>query len=196
MRSVLNVGGGSKDIGLPRQYAGWRHMLLDIDAALRPDVLCDAREMGSLPAGEYDAVYCAHNLEHYYRHDVPKVLRGFHHVLKSDGFAHVIVPDLQRVMRQMMEQGLDLEDTLYESPAGPISTLDVIYGYGREIERSGHDFYAHKTGFTPKSLHAALAAAGFGVIFIGAEPLEVHALAFNGPPSKEIAALFALRERL
>jgi hypothetical protein len=191
---VLNVGGGSKDSPLPPQYAGWRHTLLDLDPAVRPDVVCDAREMHRLPAGEYDAVYCAHNLEHYYRHDVPKVLQGFRHVLKSDGFAHVIVPDLHEVMRQVMQKSLDLEDTLYQSGAGAISALDVIYGLGSEIERSGQDFYAHKTGFTQKSLHVALVAAGFRPVFIRAGNLEVQALAFNGRPARGIPALFCLPE--
>ncbi len=40
------------------------------------------------------------------------------------------------------DENLDLEDVLYTSPAGPIMVLDVIYGYGVEIARSGHDFYA------------------------------------------------------
>jgi len=57
---VLNVGGASKDIPLPPQYAGWQHTLLDIDPDVRRDVVCDAREMSRLPAAQYDAVYCSH----------------------------------------------------------------------------------------------------------------------------------------
>ena len=52
----------------------------------------------------------------------------------------------------MVEKNLDIDDFLYQSPEGPITVRDVIYGYGAEIERSGNDFYAHKTGFTKKSL--------------------------------------------
>lgn len=59
-----------------------------------PDVVCDARQLSQLPRATYDAVYCSHNLEHYYRHDVPKVLAGFSHVLKVGGFVHIIVPDM------------------------------------------------------------------------------------------------------
>lgn len=162
MKRVLNVGGNSKDIPLPPQYDGFEHILLDIDPQQVPDIVCDARALEALEGGIFDAVYCSHNLEHYYRHEVPKVLGGFLHVLKDGGFAQIIVPDLGEVLRLTMERRLDIDDVLYESSAGPIMVLDVLYGYGVEIEQSGKDFFAHKTGFTQKSLTAALIKSGFG----------------------------------
>ncbi len=74
IKKVLNVGGNSKDIPIPSQYSGWQHVLLDIDPRGNPDIVCDARELMSMSKNEYDAIYCSHNLEHYYRHDVRKVL--------------------------------------------------------------------------------------------------------------------------
>ncbi len=191
-KRVLNVGGGSKAIALPPQYAAFEHLLLDIDARGAPDIVCDARKLTTLEAAQFDAVYCSHNLEHYYRHDVPKVLAGFLHVLKDDGFAHIRVPDLNEVMRLAVERGLDIDDVLYQSPAGPIMVLDVIYGYSVEIEKSGQDFYAHKTGFTVKSLVAALERAGFRRVYSMAGDLEVDALAFKSAPDQLAAALFQL----
>jgi ubiquinone/menaquinone biosynthesis C-methylase UbiE len=164
-KRVLNVGGNSKTIPLPPQYADFEHVLLDIDEKTSPDVLCDARELDSLEANQFDAVYCSHNLEHYYRHDVPKVLKGFLHVLKDDGFAQIIVPDVQNVMKAVVARNLDIDDVLYISPAGPIMVRDVLYGYSVEIERSGQDFFAHKTGFSPKSLATVVEQAGFKIIF-------------------------------
>ncbi|HEX6827768.1 MAG TPA: methyltransferase domain-containing protein [Burkholderiales bacterium] len=192
-RRVLNVGGNSKAISIPAYYTGWQHHLLDIDASVNPDVLCDARDMTRLAGTAYDAVYCSHNLEHYYRHDVPKVLRGFHHVLKEDGFADIRVPDLAAVMSRVVAQGMDIEDVLYQSAAGPITVRDVIYGWGVEIERSGCDFFAHKTGFTQKSLHNALLAV-FPWVYTGRnEPaFELRALAFKNPPSPAYRELFRL----
>ena len=185
MKRVLNVGGNSKDIALPPVYQGWEKVLLDVDARAKPDILCDARELARLPGNEYDAVYCSHNLEHYHRHEVPKVLGGFRHVLKPRGFAHIRVPDMAEVMSQMVQKGLDIDDVLYQSAAGPITVRDVIYGYGVEIERSGNDFFAHKTGFTLKSLDAMLRSCGFPFIYIGTGSLEVMALAFKEPPDEE-----------
>jgi len=192
MKKLLNVGGNNKAIALPPQYASFEHLLLDIDPKGKPDIVCDARELAKLPGGQFDAVYCAHNLEHYYRHDVPKVLAGFLHVLKDGGFAHIRVPDMAEVMRASVERGLDIEDVLYESEAGPIMVLDVIYGHADQIERSGEDFYAHKTGFTKKTLLAALHGAGFAKAFSKLGALEIDALAFKGEPDQATRDLLGL----
>lgn len=191
-RRFLNVGGNNKTLPVPPQYVEFEHVLLDIDPKGSPDIVCDARNLGTLEAGQFDAIYCAHNLEHYYRHDVPKVLAGFLHVLKDGGFAHIRVPDIDAVMRATLKRGLDIDDVLYESDAGPITVLDVLYGYGVEIERSGRDYFAHKTGFTHKSLLKVLQKAGFSNIFSQVGNLEVVALAFKGAPDRTTRALFNL----
>ena len=192
MKKVLNVGGANKGIALPPVYQGWEHTLLDIDPRGRPDVICDARELTTLPAAQYDAVYCSHNLEHYYRHDVPRVLAGFRHVLNEDGFAEIRVPDLADLMQTVVRRGLDVDDFLYQSPAGPITVRDVLYGLGSEIERSGNNFWAHKTGFTKKSLTAMLVRCGFPIVYNGAGNFEVAAFAFTRPPTEEIRLLLNL----
>jgi SAM-dependent methyltransferase len=185
MKQVLNVGGNSKDIPIPAHYAGWRNVLLDIDPKNKPDIVCDARRLASLAPGEFDAVYCSHNLEHYWRHDLPKVLAGFAHVLRPDGFVEAVVPDMKAVFKEMLERKLDIDDILYTSPAGPITVNDVIYGLSREIAESGQDFYAHKNGFTDRSLTLTLRKYGFEHVFLGYGHLEVRALAFKQPPSAE-----------
>lgn len=189
---VLSVGGSSRSVPLPPQYDGWERVVLDIDPLREPDLVCDARELQRLPPAQYDAVYCSHNLEHYFEHEVPKVLSGFVHVLKPAGFAHVRVPDIGALMRTVAERDLDLDDVLYESPAGPVRVKDVIYGYAPEIERSGNDYFAHKTGFTRRSLKTALHACGFRYSFVHGGALEVTALAFVNRPDAAASALFAL----
>lgn len=194
VRKVLNVGGNSKAIPLPPLYADWEHVLLDIDPRGNPDVVCDARELSTLPAAEYDSVYCSHNLEHYYRHDVFKVLSGFMHIIKSDGFAFIRVPDMRELMRTVIEKNMDIDDVLYESAMGPIAVCDVIYGHRGEIERSGNDYFAHKTGFTPKSLMAVLRASGFKKVAIKAVPdiFEIRAFAFKDEPSDYVSRFLGL----
>lgn len=187
---LLNVGGNNKQIAIPSWYRGYDHLILDIDASAKPDIVCDARTLDTLAPGQFDAIYCSHNLEHYFAHDVPRVLKGFRHVLKPGGFAEVRVPDLNAVMRHYVEKNMDLLDTLYDSPAGPITVRDVLYGFGKEIERKGVDFYAHKTGFTWKSLTAVLNAAGFQ--FVAQKPgrlYELAVLAFSAPPSLDLQKL-------
>lgn len=179
---VLNVGGNSKLIAIPAHFDGWRHDLLDIDPAGKPDLLCDARELDSLPGAQYDAVYCSHNLEHYLHHQVRRVLKGFLHILKDDGFADIRVPDIAQVMRHCVSTNADLDDVLYAPPDGPVLVRDMFWGWGMQIESSGNDFFAHKTGFTPKSLTRCLEDAGFAEVFIdtgGSPPFEIRALTFK-----------------
>ncbi len=109
--------------------------------------------------------------------------------MKSDGpfqFACSVsstenVPDIGELIKLLAKLDLDLEQELYSSPAGPISAHDMIYGYGPEIEASGQDFYAHKTGFSADSLVRALRLADFGEIFLAPPPtaLELHVFAFK-----------------
>jgi len=152
MKKVLNVGGNSKLIPLPKEYEEFEHLLLDIDPKGNPDILCDSRELIKLDKEQFDMIYCSHNLEHYYEHDVKKVLNGFMHVLVNGGGVHLIVPDMEEVFKTMVEKKMDIDETLYQSAIGPIRVLDVIYGYSNQIEQSKVDFFAHKTGFTIKSL--------------------------------------------
>lgn len=192
MKRLLNVGGGSKSIQLPQEYNGCEHLLLDIDPAGKPDIILDGRKLIELPAAQFDAIYCSHNLEHYFHHDVPKVLNGFFHVLKPGGFAQIRVPDLIELMRIVVQKNMDLEEQLYVSAAGPIATLDVIYGFGRQIETSGNDFFAHKTGFSKQSLTRAVEKAGFGLNFAKVANLEINLIAFKGHPTSDTLRLFGL----
>jgi SAM-dependent methyltransferase len=178
---LLNVGGGSKAIRIPPMYDGWDHVLLDICATGKPDIVLDARKLETLPAAEYDAVYCSHNLEHYYPHDAFAVLKGFLHVLKTNGYAHIVVPDVGQVMRDFVANRMEIDDTLYQLAAGPITVHDVLYGYGEAIARSGDDFYAHKMGFTPSLLLRLLEMAGFARIDVRADAgnWEVQAIAYR-----------------
>lgn len=192
MKRLLNVGGGSKSIQLPPEYLGFEQVLLDIDPQGAPDIVLDGRQLGELAAAQFDAIYCSHNLEHYFRHDVPKVLGGFFHVLKPGGFAQIRVPDLTELMRRVVQGKIDLEETLYVSPAGPIAPIDVIYGLGRQIETSGVDFFAHKTGFSDQSLARAVERAGFAPNFSRVADLEINLIAFKGTPDPDNLRLFGI----
>lgn len=190
-RKVLNVGGNNKEIPIPPHFKGWDHHLLDIDPRGNPDVLCDARKLTTLAGGIYDGIYCSHNLEHYHAHEVQTVLKGFMHMLKPDGFAEIRVPDMDALFRTIVARNLDIDDVLYVSRAGPILVRDVIYGFGVEIERSGQDFYAHRTGFTQKSMRRALTEAGFrGMMFAKDAVLEIRVLALKGRLTEEHRKMF------
>lgn len=156
--------------------------MLDIDPTVKPDVCCDALLMTTLPARRYDAVFCSHNLEHFYQHDVPKVLEGFLHVLKKDGFAHIAVPDVLALMHAVVEGKRDLNDTWYTCGGGPIRFHDVLYGWDKAMA-AGNLFYAHKCGFSEKSLTKALKTAGFVSVFTSTANGNLEAFAFRSRPT-------------
>jgi hypothetical protein len=166
--------------------------LLDLDPNVGADIVLDVRELTSLAPHQFDAVYCSHNLEHVRQHEVPVVLAGFLHVLKPGGLAQIIVPDLQELMVTCVQQGIDLDGLLYDSPMGPITPLDVLYGHAATIEQSGQDYYAHRTGFTSRTLANVVEASGFGPMFCQQGNLELNLISFNGSPDPELAGLFDL----
>jgi SAM-dependent methyltransferase len=183
MKRVLNVGGGR--VRIDPAYDGWDVLLLDIDPRCCPDIIMDARDLGQLEAGQYDAVYCAHNLEHYHEHDIRVVLAGFYRVLFDDGYADIRVPDARAVMEAVVQRDLDLDAVLYQSPVGPIRVCDVLWGYQKEIRESGQDYYAHKFGFSRNLLGRTLKRAGFEYVLIGGSHYELRALAYKVKPETE-----------
>ena len=133
-------------------------MRLDIDPSNEPDILGTMLNMPAVATGSVDAIYSAHNIEHVYAHEVPVVLGEFMRVLKPNGIAVITCPDLQAVCALVAQD--QLTEAAYQSQAGPITPLDIIYGHGAAVA-AGFHFMAHKTGFTEKSLTQALQAAGF-----------------------------------
>lgn len=161
-RTILHVGPGHRNNGarLPAvfQDSEWQEIRLDIDPANEPDIVGSMLDMAAVQNESVDAIYSAHNIEHVYAHEVPQVLKEFVRVLKPDGFLVVTCPDLQTVCQLVAEDKLN--DAAYQSAAGPITPLDMLYGH-REALAAGHHYMAHKCGFTLKTLTQALHTAGF-----------------------------------
>ena len=92
------------------------------------------------------------------------------------GFALITLPDLQAVCRYIAED--KLEDVLYQSPAGPIHPIDVVYGHRPSIGR-GNRFMAHRTGFTASTLGAKLARAGFRPVRVKRRDFNLWAVGYK-----------------
>jgi len=181
MKSVLNVGGRGKTIDAIPHYAGWRHHLVD------------ARRLQTLPPKSYDAVYCSHHLQHFYRHEGASILRGFDQLLGPGGFVEIHVHNLAAVFEHVVRNKLDIDDKLYDSSDGPILVHDVLFGFSHEIEKSGWELSGHRTGFSPKSLRRFLSENGFpfdAVVF--PRPFEICGYFFREQPSEENIRLLSL----
>jgi ubiquinone/menaquinone biosynthesis C-methylase UbiE len=174
----LHVGSGPKNpkkIPAVFQGAQWREVRLDIDPKVAPDIVGDIKAMPAAETARFDAVYSSHNLEHLLPHEVPLALAEFLRVLKPGGQALVSCPDLQSVAAHIA-QG-NLTEPLYQSPAGPIAPLDILYGHRPSLAR-GNLFMAHRTGFTAQTLAQAMRDAGFADIQVqrrGAPHYELRA---------------------
>ncbi len=161
---VLNVGSGtlSNRSRHPVFGTGWEEIRLDIDASTKPDILASITNMREAVASQsMDAIFASHIMEHLYDHEVMQALSEFRRVLRPDGFLIINSPDVEIVAQIILEHGLD--HVVYQSPAGPISAADMLYGHGRSI-KAGNVFMAHKTGFTCARLGNMLIDCGFPTV--------------------------------
>ena len=165
-KTVLHVGCGvytPDKLHMTFQNSEWRELRLDINPAVKPDIVASITDMNAVVDQSCEAVYSSHNLEHLYPHDVPRALREFHRVLKPCGFLLVAVPDLQQAAEYIAAD--KAEETVLMTNKGPITPLDILYGF-RPFIAAGNFFMAHDFGFTATTLGAALRDAGFAQVTV------------------------------
>lgn len=148
--SLLHVGCGGDP--LPAWLGKYNEIRLDIDEGHNPHIVKDMRDLTGI--GIFNAIYCSHALEHLSPHEVVPTLQGFRDALHDGGALILFVPDLEDVRAT--------DDVLFNAPAGPITGLDLIYGYRKMLKEK--PYMAHKTGFTQSTLSAALKEAGFSKV--------------------------------
>jgi predicted SAM-dependent methyltransferase len=168
-----------------------KEVRFDIDPGVEPDVVGSILELEkSFEPQSFDVIWSSHVLEHLYAHETFPTLRQFHRTLKLDGFALIMSPDIEAVAHFIVEQGIAA--VAYNSPAGPIRPLDMLYGHSRAIEE-GHVHMAHHTGFTAERLGNLLLMAGFPTVSVATENFEVCALALM-PEANDAAIKTTLLE--
>jgi predicted SAM-dependent methyltransferase len=176
-KTVLHVGCGHYDPNALHpvfEREKWREIRLDINPKANPDIINSITEMNDVQNESVDAVWSSHNLEHLYSHEVPAALGEFFRVIKKGGFLLIALPDLQKAAEEIIRG--NEEKTLYVSPSGPITALDIIFGHRRIIEH-GNLFMRHKTGFTKKLITEQLCRAGFEVRRVEQNSFELLTLA-------------------
>jgi hypothetical protein len=169
----------------------WREIRFDIDPSVYPDIVGTLTDMHAVATGSVDAIFSSHNIEHVFPHEVHTVLLEFHRVLKQDGIVVLTCPDLVSVCQAVANDRL--METLYDSPAGPIAPIDILYGHRNSVAK-GELYMAHKTGFTYSSLNSALFKAGFKFNLGAARPSEYDLwfVSFKQPMSIEEGTRIAM----
>lgn len=180
---LLHGGCGPARHGkVPEVFEGRREVRLDVDPTVAPDIVASMTEMPMVADSSVDALWSSHSLEHLEAHQVLVALRECRRALKPDGFAYFTLPDLQQVAKLVVEDRLD--DTVYTSPIGPTTPLDILFGHGASLE-GGRRFMAHQTRFTARTLGEALVAAGFAEADVWATRLNLWAVGYMTPEAVE-----------
>lgn len=160
-KSFLHVGCGQKR--KDRTTRGfnspdWIEVRFDIDEKVQPDIVGTMLDMSAVADESVDAIFSSHNIEHLYPYEVPLALAEFKRVLKPDGFAVITCPDIRPVCALIAED--KLTEAAYDSPSGPISPIDILWGHRAALELGNH-YMAHRCGFTQRVLTGTLQMAGF-----------------------------------
>ena len=186
MKIFLHVGCGprNKSSCLAFNNDNWKEIRLDIDKNVNPDIVGTLTDMKLVETGSVDAVYSSHNIEHIFTHEVPIALSEFYRVLKEDGIVVITCPDIQSVGEALTQD--KLFETLYESPMGPVTAFDILYGH-RKTTVDGNIFMVHKGGFTYSTLDTKFKEAGFMVRVGGRRPkvCDLFLVAFKQKKSEE-----------
>ena len=186
MKTLLHVGCGFLNKSHLKGFNNdnWKEIRFDIDESFNPDIVGTMTDMKSVETASVDALYSSYNIDHIYPHQVPIALREFHRVLKEDGIVVIKCPDIQGVCEAVVQD--KLLEPLYDSPGGPISPIDALYGWRARIEE-GKEYMAHKGGFTYSVLNGALYEAGFKTRYGGRSQKgwELTLVAFKQEKSEE-----------
>lgn len=194
MKTILHVGCGPQNKSTLRGFNNneWNELRFDIDPNVHPDIIGTLTDMSSVETSSIDAIYSSHNIEHLYAHEIQTALLEFHRVLNNDGIVVITCPDLQSVCEEVSKNRL--METLYTSPAGPISAIDVLYGH-RGFIAAGNTYMAHKSGFTYSSLSDSFFQAGFTNVVGGRRPehFDLWLVAFKkNRPEEELLKIASL----
>jgi hypothetical protein len=158
---LLNIGcGNSGNDRMPASIKGpqWKEIRIDINPEVQPDLVASFAHLENVQGGMVDAIWSSHNLEHMPWHECQMALKESLRVLKPDGVMVLTMPDLKQVAKLVLEG--KLMEVAYDSPAGPITALNMLYGH-RVSQKPGNTHMAHRCGFTTQSLAQCLFDVGF-----------------------------------
>jgi hypothetical protein len=162
MKTLLNVGCGQREssatILSTFRTPDWSEIRLDIDPSIEPDVLASMLDMSIVHNESIDTIYASHSIECLYPNELAVAFNEFLRVLKPQGFAVFVCPDLQAAAQMILEERI--LDAAYSAPIGAITPFDMIYSH-RLLTGRDKPYMARHCGFTLNMLIATLKEHGF-----------------------------------
>ena len=178
MPTFLHVGCGPKRKDATTSgfnTSQWAEVRLDIDPGAKPDILGSMTDMGAVADGRHGGLFSSHNIEHLYPFEVPIALGippgAERRRLRGDHLSRPAIGGGPGGRGPADGAGLHLArgpDLAARHPLRPPADL-----------ARGNLYMAHRTGFTSRTLEAALRAAGFAKVVMLRRPraLDLWALA-------------------
>lgn len=151
-KNLLHIGAGQSRVPnahMADDLVGYKEIVVDVDKKANPDIVASMTDLSMIPSDSMDVIYMSHALEHIDACDAPNVLKSFERILKKDGFARIIVPNM-KIPAQKIAEGKP-EAVLYVSNSGPITALDMFYGHRLSV-KMGSEAMLHRNGFTKESM--------------------------------------------
>jgi hypothetical protein len=178
---LLNVGCGNRYVrqGWP-YFESWKEIRADLyveDA----DIKCDIVKLNGVTDSSVDCIWASHVVEHLYWHELPETFGNFMRVLKPNGCAVVIVPDLGAIADRIKD---GLLEPVREYNNCNLAPIDFIFG-GRDFHQRDGIGQLHKTGFTSKSMGQVLNSLGIKS-YIRQQNFQVFAVCYKDEIDTEI----------
>lgn len=161
-RPLILLHLGSSTLGrldTPQLFHGdeWTHVRVDSDPNTKPDVITNMVTLEGVNT-HADAIYASHSFEHLHPFDADRALETWRKVLVPSGLVVLHIPDLESAADAIVKGFADTP--LYVSDAGPITPLDIIFGF-RSFTETPEPGMRHAWGYTKDSLSKKLAEHGF-----------------------------------
>jgi glycosyltransferase involved in cell wall biosynthesis len=140
-------------LGCDREHRhGWVNV--DARAEVSPDVVAVAHQLRMFPDGSVDQIEACHLFEHLPLHEAHAALAEWARVLRPGAELLLELPNIDACIHILAHA---------KNPGDRDLAMGGIFGWQPGVEANGDD-WAHRWGWSPESLRAALESHGFGCV--------------------------------
>ncbi len=154
----------------------WTVKTYDAEPKIEADYTGHIFKMNAVEDNSIDALWCQQIMQRYYMPHVLNALKEFKRVMRDDALLYINVPDAQMAAAHIAHE--NYYKTLYTTPAGDITPVDIVYGFQKAIF-GGQRHLSHHSMFSLKQLGTLLRDAGFSDVKVHRRGYVLHASAYK-----------------